>query len=153
MNNEQPKYQGSCYCGAVKVTVVGPSVAAGYCHCHSCRKWHSAPINAWSGWSKDDVEITGKTTTSEQSSQSKRISCAGCGGGVANELPQLGMIVVYPMTLAGSDFKFEPEMHLFYAERVVDFNDGLPKFVDMPEAHGGSGKMISEDGRTGWRAV
>ena len=126
-------------------------MAAGYCHCHSCRKWHAAPVNAWSGWSKDKVRITGKTLPSEQTGKCKRVCCTQCGGGVANEIPDLGMIVVYPMTLADSDFTFEPAMHIFYDERVMDLNDGLPKFADAPESHGGSGKMISEDGHTGWR--
>ena len=126
-------------------------MAAGYCHCHSCRKWHAAPVNAWSGWSKDNVRIKGKTLPSERTGKCKRICCTSCGGGVANEIPELGMIVVYPMTLADSDFNFEPQMHIFYDERVIDLNDGLPKFSDVPESHGGSGKMINEDGHTGWR--
>ncbi len=45
-------------------------------------------------------------------------------------------------------------MHLFYSERVVDFGDGLPKFIDMPETYGGSGEMADDNGRfngrTGW---
>ena len=30
-------YQGSCFCGAVKLTVSGAPMAMGYCHCESVR--------------------------------------------------------------------------------------------------------------------
>lgn len=152
MTNVQREYKGACFCGAVEVTVVGPPMVAGYCHCHSCRKWHAAPVNAWSAWSNDNVTITGETLPTEQAGKCKRICCTACGGGVANEIPAFGMIVVYPMTLAGSGFQFEPRMHIFYEERVMDLHDGLPKFIDVPKYQGGSGKMINEDGHTGWRA-
>ena len=145
-------YEGSCYCGAVKVTVQGPPAASGYCHCHECRKWHSAPVNAWSIWPSANVSIDGPVITSKVSELSHRVSCSECGGCVANLKPTLGMIVVYPMTLAlpATNFRFTPAMHIFYAERVMDVNDGLPKFADMPEPFGGSGKTLAESASTGW---
>ena len=145
-------YSGSCYCGAVTVEVEGPPAAAAYCHCHSCRKWHAAPINAWAVWPADKVTFSGEIVTSETNEASKRISCARCGGNVANGKPARDMMVVYPMTLAGSGLKYEPAFHLFYAERVIDVADGLPKFVDAPEQLGGSGKLIDEPEKTGWCA-
>ena len=64
----------------------------------------------------------------------------------------MGMTAVYPMTLAGPQdtFKFEPAFHIFYEERVMDVGDGLPKFVDVPEQFGGSGKTVEEASSTGW---
>ena len=86
------------------------------------------PVNAWSTWWEDDVQISGNTRTSDQGGMSKRISCAECGGCVGNALPAFDMTAVFPMKLADPGFKFEPEWHLFHADRIVDFNDGLPKF-------------------------
>ena len=153
MSEENTVYKGSCYCGAVTVTVKGPPAAAGYCHCLECRKWHSAPINAFSIWPDANVTIDGPTTTSTVSEQSRRVSCSKCGGCVANLKPTINMTVVYPMTLAGVEgrFTFEPGFHIFYGERVMDVRDGLPKFVDLPEQFGGSGKTVEEAARTGWR--
>ena len=105
MSDDNQEYAGACYCGDVTVNVVGPSVMAGYCHCHSCRKWHAAPVNAWSGFPKDKVQINGATVTSMGKGTSRRISCASCGGAVANELAEYDVVVVYPMTLAGSGFR------------------------------------------------
>lgn len=153
MPDENAVHRGSCYCGAVTVTVKGPPAAAGYCHCLECRKWHSAPINAFGIWPEANVTIEGPTTTSAVSEASGRVSCSKCGGCLVNLKPTLGMTAVYPMTLAGPEatFKFEPAFHIFYAERVMDVHDELPKFTDMPEQFGGSGKTVEESGSTGWR--
>lgn len=145
-------HHGSCYCGAVKVSVEGPPAAAAYCHCQECRKWHSAPINAWSIWPDAKVKIDGPVITSTVSEQSRRVSCNKCGGCVANLKPGVNMTVIYPMTLAGPDatFKFAPQFHIFYNERVMDVSDGLPKFIDMPKPFGGSGETAEEPQRSGW---
>lgn len=149
--SENATYKGSCYCGAVEVSVTGDPAVEGYCHCLSCRKWHAAPVNAWSAWPKDNVTITGPVTGSDKDPASRRITCTVCGGCVANEKPQLDMVAVYPMTLFESAYSFQPKMHIFYDEGVLDMHDGLPKFVDVPEAIGGSGQMVDEPAQTAWR--
>jgi len=144
------EYTGNCYCGSVTVTVDGPPVASAYCHCHSCRKWHAAPVNAWSIWPLIAVRISGETIRSFTNETSRRISCAQCGGGVANIKPAINMIVVYPMVLAGSDLGFEPVCHVHYIERVLDIADGLPKYIELPKQLGGSGATVGEPERSGW---
>lgn len=151
MTGETKTYHGSCYCGAVEVTVTGDPVVEGYCHCLSCRKWHAAPVNAWSAWPKDQVTITGQVTGSDKDPASRRITCTVCGGCVANEKPQMGLVAVYPMTLFGSAYAFKPTLHIFYDEGVLAMSDGLSKFVDAPEAFGGSGDLAAEPEQTGWR--
>lgn len=153
MNNaEQKTYHGSCYCGAVSVSVVGEPSASAICHCQSCRKWHAAPLNAWSIWPTAKVSISGgDVITSAVNDASGRVSCAVCGGCVANHKPKVDMTVIYPMTLVGSGLNYAPAFHIFYDERVMDLADGLPKFTDMPETFGGSGETAEEPARTGWR--
>jgi hypothetical protein len=151
MSSDETSYHGSCYCGAVTVSVEGDPAASGYCHCTSCRKWHSAPVNAFSMWPADKVSISGDYITSDKDAGSQRITCSKCGGCVANGKPDFGMMAIYAMTLDGSGAKFEPMGHLFYPERVMEVNDGLPKFADMPAPFGGSGDVIEETGNTGWR--
>ena len=154
MSETSPKAHGQCYCGNVQVTVTGPAAVSGYCHCLECRKWHGAPINAFSVWPSTSVTIEGETLISEQSDASGRLSCRLCGGCVANLKPALKMTVVYPMTLAGAEdpLSFEPSFHIFYGERVMDLADGLPKFVALPPDFGGTGETVTEAGHTGWRA-
>ena len=49
---------GSCFCGAVEVTVTGSPEAMGYCHCRSCRSWSGGPVNAFSLWKPEAVRVT-----------------------------------------------------------------------------------------------
>tara|TARA_B100001123_G_C14680677_1_gene777318 strand:+ start:264 stop:434 length:171 start_codon:yes stop_codon:yes gene_type:complete len=54
------------------------------------------------------------------------------------------------MSLIESDFIFEPTMHIWYSERVINVNDGLPKFADFPETFGGTGELMKEEKSNGW---
>lgn len=145
-------YNGQCYCGHVQVEVTGAPVFAAYCHCLSCRTWHSAPMTALAAWPEDAVRVTGEVVVSKKSDETQRTSCAKCGGNVLTTKPGLGWKVVYPLTLSGSDFAYQPAAHIFYGERVLDLNDGLPKFADVPADAGGSGTMVEETACSGWRA-
>ena len=51
-------HTGKCFCGAVELTVTGEPVAMGYCHCNSCREWSASPVNAFTLWSPEAVQIT-----------------------------------------------------------------------------------------------
>lgn len=155
--SDNQKFKGSCFCGVVEIEVRGKPAAAGICHCESCRRWHSAPINAWAIWPDAMVEVVaGRDRLGEFNKQgpdgpSGRSFCTRCGGAVFNRKPKIGMTVVYAMTLDGSGVAFEPTFHCFYAEGVLHMADGLPKFEDLPAPFGGSGKQIQEPARTGIR--
>ncbi|HJO03844.1 MAG TPA: GFA family protein [Acidobacteriota bacterium] len=166
MSEETIRYAGGCACGAVQVTVTGKPRAAGYCHCETCRRWHTAPINAWAAWPADAVAVTqgeeellefdayrlrqfdGHQATDDKGSANCRCSCRRCGAGVMNRRRD-GVTVVYPSALYGSAFNHAPTVHIHYQERVLDVQDGLPKFADGPAEYGGSGEMIDEPRRTG----
>ena len=50
-------HAGSCFCGTVRLVVKGAPEAMGYCHCRSCRSWSGGPVNAFSLWKPEAVEI------------------------------------------------------------------------------------------------
>ena len=56
--------------------------------------------------------------------------------------PSMGLFDVYAAILPSLDF--QPEVHVFYSERVVSIKDGLPKMVDVPAEMGGSGETLPE---------
>jgi hypothetical protein len=58
MNAQEKRYDGQCYCGAVKIVVTGDPLGAGYCHCKNCRSWSSGPVNAFTLWPPEAVEVT-----------------------------------------------------------------------------------------------
>ena len=138
-------YQGACFCGAVQLTVRGEPAAMGYCHCESCRHWSAAPVNAFTLWKPDAVEITrgaGHLGTYSKTPNSHRKWCTACGGHLFTEHPTMGLIDVYAATIP--TFPYKPALHVNYQETRVHIKDGLPKLKDMPAEMGGSGISLPE---------
>jgi hypothetical protein len=138
-------YKGSCFCGAVELTVAGEPVAAGFCHCSSCRSWAAAPVNAFSLWKPEAVKITkGEDSIGvyHKTETSYRKFCRICGGHLLTDHPPFGLIDVYAATIP--TYRHEPTLHVHYAETVLRIKDGLPKMKDMPREMGGSGDVLPE---------
>jgi len=138
-------YEGSCFCGAVQITVTGDAVAMGYCHCASCRSWAAAPLNAFTLWKPDAVKVTrGESELGiyHKTENSYRRFCRACGGHLFTLHPALGVTDVYAATIPS--YRFVPALHVNYSESVLPMRDGLPKMKDMPKAMGGSGETCRE---------
>jgi hypothetical protein len=56
--------------------------------------------------------------------------------------PPLGLVDVFAATLP--TLKFDPGVHVNYAETVLPMRDGLPKLKDFPKEFGGSGELVPE---------
>jgi hypothetical protein len=138
-------YKGKCFCGAVEIEVTGAPEAMGYCHCASCRSWSAGPVNAFTLWKPEAVTVTrgaahiGKFM---KTPVSDRQFCTKCGGHIMTDHPPLGLTDVYAATIP--DLKFEPGVHVNYAETVLRMKDGLPKLKDFPAEFGGSGEIVPE---------
>ena len=138
-------YQGACFCGAVGIRVTGQAQAMGYCHCRSCRSWSGGPVNTFTLWLPEAVEVTRGAehlATYHKTEMTHRRFCRLCGGHVMAEHPTLGLVDVFAAAIP--DFAFVPQVHLNYAETVLRMRDGLPKLKDFPAETGGSGEMVPE---------
>jgi hypothetical protein len=138
-------HHGSCFCGAVEITVTGQPNAMGYCHCRSCRSWSGGPVNGFTLWSPEAVQVTKGSIhilTFRKTDLSHRQSCRLCGGHLMTVHPPLKMVDVFAATIP--DLAFAPQVHVNYAETVLPMHDGLPKFRDFPADFGGSGDMVPE---------
>jgi hypothetical protein len=137
-------YEGSCYCGAVKLEASGAPLEMGYCHCSNCRKYSGAPLAAFSLWQPDQVKVTqGEELlgTFPSSDMSNRIYCIECGTHLIVDHPALGLTDIRaPLT----GLTFKPGVHLNYSETVLPIKDGLPKLKDFPAEIGGSGETLPE---------
>jgi hypothetical protein len=143
--SEEKEYRGSCFCGAVQLKVTGEPVAAGYCHCDSCRKWSAAPVNAFTLWPPQAVEVTSGAEHIDgfnKTPNSTRSWCTKCGGHLFTRHPKLGIVDVYAAVIP--DLPFRPGVHVNYQETVLHLRDGLPKLKDYPTEMGGSGEAIHE---------
>ena len=133
----------TCFCGAVEIDVQGAPLVQGYCHCTSCRRWTAQPFLAYALWPADKVQVTKGEETLGASRRNDNITqhfCTLCGGHMMATSSASGTADVFPMSIR--DFDFEPAAHVYYSERAIDMDDGLPKFRDMPAAAGGSGEMM-----------
>ena len=141
----QRSYNGSCFCGAVEFTVSGEPEAMGYCHCESCRHWSAAPVNAFTLWKPEAVQVTrgaDNIGTYNKTPQSYRKWCKRCGGHLFTEHPEMGLIDVYAAVIP--DLVYSPGVHVHYQEARLRIKDGLPKLKDVPCESGGSGVSVDE---------
>ncbi|KQZ87780.1 MULTISPECIES: GFA family protein [unclassified Pseudomonas] len=141
----QRSYKGSCFCGAVEFTVSGEPAAMGYCHCESCRQWSAAPVNAFTLWKPEAVQVTRGADdigTFNKTPQSYRKWCRRCGGHLFTEHPGMGLIDVYAAVIP--DLAFSPGVHVHYQEAALRIRDGVPKLKDVPGELGGSGISVDE---------
>jgi hypothetical protein len=144
MSNEKT-HAGSCFCGAVHLTVYGDPAAMGYCHCESCRRWSAGPVNAFTLWKPESVKITqgaDNIGTYAKTTQSHRKWCKTCGGHILTEHPSMGLTDVYAAVIPS--FPFTPDVHVHYQETVLRIHDGITKLKDVPGEMGGSGESMAE---------
>jgi hypothetical protein len=145
MSTDEKTYEGQCFCGAVKIVVTGDPAGAGYCHCTTCRSWSGSPLNAFTLWPTEAVQvIEGEDQIGEfnMNEQTYRQWCRACGGHLMARHPQLGLVDVYAATIPS--FPFTPHLHVNYESTVLPMKDGLPKMKDFPAEMGGSGETLPE---------
>ncbi len=139
------KHKGSCSCGAVQITASGAPFAMGYCHCKDCRAWSAGPVNAFTLWKRDAVEVTQGAeflATYMKTEDSHRQYCTKCGGHVMIDHPGGDFTGVFAAVLPS--LAFEPALHVNYESAVLRVRDGLPKLKDFPAEYGGSGETLPE---------
>jgi len=138
-------HRGTCFCGAVELEVSGEPAAMGYCHCESCRAWSAGPVNAFTLWPPGQVRVergAEHIRHYQKTPNSDRQFCALCGGHLMTWHPPFGLVDVYAAILP--TLRFQPGVHVNYAESVLPVRDGLPKLRDFPAELGGSGEAVAE---------
>ena len=74
------KYEGGCYCGAVRYAIHGLPTWAGHCHCRSCQLALGGPFITWAKIAVDKFTLTnGHIKLCEKTSGIKRGFCGDCG--------------------------------------------------------------------------
>jgi hypothetical protein len=139
------QYTGTCFCGALEVTVSGEPAAMGYCHCEDCRLWSAGPVNAFTLWPPEAVAVSRGPEmlgSFQKTENSIRRWCTQCGGHLLTEHPPLGLVDVYAAVVP--DLPFKPALHVHYQQTVLPISDGLPKQKDIPAELGGSGELLQE---------
>ena len=135
------KYRARCHCGAVRYEVAADPVDAKLCHCRACQVLHGAPMQWAAIFRKRDVRLVAgidalRFYNSERDRPERalpcKVSCALCGTLIADEGRR--MWLAFPSLF---DFgtppqipeAFRPSCHIFYGMRVMDVDDGVPKWL------------------------
>lgn len=134
------RYTATCHCGAVRYETCDDPLDSKICHCRVCQKLHGAPMQWAAIFHKHDVRFTAGLNhlhffNSELNTHERilpcKVSCGLCHTLVADEgrhmwlafpsLFEFGCATKLPET-------FKPTCHIFYAKRLIDMNDDLPKW-------------------------
>lgn len=134
------RYQASCHCGAVRYEVDADPVDAKICHCRTCQRLHGAPMQWAAILHKRNVRFTRgqqhlRYYNSDRALAERilpcKVSCRLCGTPIADDgrrmwlaFPPLFDFGAPPQVPAA----FRPTCHIFYGSRVIDVDDGLPKW-------------------------
>lgn len=138
--NFHARYEASCHCGKVQYQLSREKpLDSKYCHCTTCQKLHGAPFQWAAIFHKEDINFTqghhdlGWYESSEKTTVHKlpcKVSCAYCRTPIMDE--GRNMILLFPTLInfkSPEDRKnFDPSCHMFYTRRVLDINDGKPKW-------------------------
>lgn len=130
--------QFSCNCGDVRLLISGSPAARAYCHCASCRNLYDLPVLSAVAWSRDSIQVTdGHHLIATYKHPTKRLArhfCQSCGTTVfsTNRLDlRLVRTSLIAKAMGGTiPADLRPEFHLFYAQREVTIQDGLPKYLE-----------------------
>ncbi len=150
-------YKGQCNCGNIHFEAKGDPLFTQHCHCNKCRIVASASKNPADkiGYSftaayltKNFQIIKGEDRlVSVIRNKSRLYLCSMCSAliyGISEDHDKQGGIGInvnnfqFESTMPSS---FKPVRHIWYQDKVVDCNDGLPKFKDAPKEQFGSGEL------------
>lgn len=137
----EARHRARCKCGAVRYEVGADPLAAKICHCADCQRRHGAPMQWAAIFEKRDVRLTAGLDRIRFYSAGAdapdrvlpcRIDCGRCGTPVADEGRR--MWLAFPTLFDFGDppripEAFRPRCHIFYAARVLDIDDALPKWA------------------------
>jgi len=149
----EARYRAQCFCGAVAFEVRADPVDAKLCHCRGCQSLHGAPFQWAVIFHKPDVRfVRGVDELYFYNSELDRpghvlpckLSCGRCRSPIADEGRRM-FLAFGPLFDFGLHPQvpevFQPTCHLFYGARVIDVDDGKPKWL----GHKGSSPLWRGD--------
>ena len=132
------KLTGRCFCGAVSWEGVGEPAVTFYCHCSLCRRAGGAAFVGAAAFKPENTVFHGEASIRDYTPPGSKVPrryCKECGSYVAEDArPVLGVYAL-PIGLCSDPVPdiYRPKVHIFYDSRIVDVDDSLPKYLQMPD--------------------
>jgi hypothetical protein len=134
------KFEGGCYCGAVRYQISGPPAWSGHCHCRSCQIALGGAFVTWAKVAAEDFIVTkGKIKIFEKTLGIKRGFCGDCGTtltyAAASEVEGQDWSADAWFSAATLDDPSvaEPKTHVFISHQQpwIKLSDELPTFSEF----------------------
>ena len=151
--------KGECDCGAVKFVCEDEPLFTQYCHCNKCREiaalsTRDADKSGYAytaAYLKSNFNIISGRDHLEDiiKNNATLFLCKSCHSliyGISLDPSKQAGIGINANNFYFSDSvpdSFKPVRHVWYLNRIVDFNDDLPKYNDTPQEQFGSGELYS----------
>ena len=143
----ETRYRARCHCGAVCYEVAADPVDAKICHCRECQVLHGAPMQWAAIFHKRDVRLSAgeehlrfyhAPARREAREQPCKVACGICGTLIADEVRRMWLAFPSLFGFQTVPAAFRPSAHIFYSSRVMDVDDGLPKW----SGHKGDSRLV-----------
>ncbi len=127
-------YSLKCSCGSVEFELVGKPKVRGHCHCEDCRDLLNTPYHSVTAWTNEQLNLSkGQALLKNYkhpSLEMERVFCSKCGDTIFNTNAMNWRVVSQHLIrkcLGELPNELQAKSHFFYARRIVDIDDGLPK--------------------------
>ncbi|MDX1902351.1 MAG: hypothetical protein SFW66_10200 [Gammaproteobacteria bacterium] len=151
------KYLGECFCRAIQFYCDCDPIFTQYCHCNKCReiaalsKRDSDKLGyAWTaGYLTSSFNITSGSNNLQEiiRNNAKLFLCKTCHSLIygasldPNQQTGIGMNVNNFHFSNSIPESFKPVRHIWYVNRIVNFDDDLLKYKDAPKSQFGTGEF------------
>jgi hypothetical protein len=137
--------KGSCHCGAVAFSVRQFSGPIAHCHCHTCRKTHSAAYATTAGVARADfVWTTGQDVLRHYESSPGKIRhfCGNCGAHLMAEWLERDTVILR-LGVLDDDPGERPEVHI-WVSHDVPWMEYRPRIRQLTEGMGSVEAVMQE---------
>ena len=107
---------GSCLCGAVRISIKTTSKSVGACHCSMCRKWTGGPLLVIECGSDVHFERNDSISVFSSSDWAERGFCSKCGSHLFYRLKKEGHYAV-PVGLVDDGEQWVFDQQIFIDEK------------------------------------
>ena len=130
--------KGSCLCGAVAYEADGLSGPVVHCHCHTCRKAHSAAFNTSARTRRADFRwVRGEDALASYESTPGKLRhfCGRCGSHLMAEWREASEVVLRVGSI-DEGIDIQPVAHIWvnHAAEWDHGHDDLPRYAKGPDS-------------------
>lgn len=132
------KFTGSCMCGNVQFHAEGDPMFMANCHCEDCRKSSGAAYSTFVFMNKEDVDMTGKTSSFDHKADSgntlTKHFCGNCGCPTYVENEVRPTVVGLRAGIINEHDAVEPTMNVYTSSKIAStpLDPKLTSFEKLP---------------------